>query len=428
MSLLDIQTADVFEPLSVLPARYRGAYGGRGSAKSHYFAGKLVKRCLKSPGTRWLCTREVQKSLKDSAKLLIEDKIAAYQAPGFEVQHDLIKTPGGGLIVFQGMSKQNADSVKSFEGFHGAWIEEASSFSKRSLDLLEPTIFRTNDSELWASWNPTRKTDAVDQLLRGPERPKTAVVVETNWSKNPWFPEPMEELRQRHLLYNPAYRHIWEGEYATIVEGAYYASQLALARSEGRITPLAYDPILQRKAFWDIGYSDSTAIWIAQWVGQQIRVLDYIEGQGQELSYYVNELRNRGHESALCYLPHDGAHHHVGKSVEEHLRDAEFKTKLVPNQGKGAALSRIEAARRLFPRMIFDPRVESGLEALGAYHERRDEQRGVGLGPEHDWASDAADAFGLMCIAYDEPRIKRTAEPATRLIERASAGTGWMEV
>ena len=219
--------------------------------------------------------------------------------------------------------------------------------------------------------------------------------------------------------------HVWGGEYVSAIEGAYYAEQLNTARSEGRFGHVVADPILRVRAFWDLGHRDATAIWIAQFVGREIRVLDYIEGRGQLLAYYVNELRSRGWSKAICFLPHDGANTtliSIG-SAEQQLRAADFEVQVVPNQGKGAALDRVEAGRRLFPRIWFNEEpTKPGVKALAAYHERRDENRNVGLGPMHDWASDPADAFGLMCVAYEEPQQER----ARRRSERAAGPGGWM--
>ena len=152
--------------------------------------------------------------------------------------------------------------------------------------------------------------------------------------------------------------------------------------------------------------ADACAIWVCQWVGQEIRVLDYLEGVGQVLGYYTNELRSRGYQKAICHLPHDGVNANVvtGLRFADHLRDAEFQVEVIPNQGSGAAAMRIEAVRRLFPKCWFNElTTEAGRDALGYYHERKDENRDVGLGPEHDWSSHSADAFGLMAIAYEEP-------------------------
>lgn len=425
MSTLRIETAPVFEPLLV-PSRYKGAWGGRGSGKSHIFAEMLIEDALMNPGLRSVCIREVQKSLKESAKRLIEDKLKTFglgEKQGFRVLVDRIETPGGGVIIFQGMQDHTAESIKSLEGYSRAWIEEAQTLSARSLGLLRPTL-RAENSELWFSWNPTRKSDPVDQMLRGPEKPSDAIVIRANWDSNPWFPSVLEQERLDCLRSQPdQYPHIWEGDYATVLTGAYYAKHLAEARAQGRIGKVQPDPLMQVRAFWDIGFNDSTAIWVAQFVGREVRVLDYYEAQGQPLAAHLVWLRDRWSDS-LCVLPHDGAQHSnvTGMRFADHIRQAGFKAETVENQGKGAAMKRIEALRRLFPSIWFnEDTTRAGLDAIGWYHEKRDEARNIGLGPEHDWSSHAADAAGLMAVAYEAPREK------TKPRERAHVGGGsWM--
>jgi phage terminase large subunit len=410
--VLQIDTAEVFEPL-LHRARYKGAHGGRGSGKSHFFAEMLIDDSLRIPGLRSVCIREVQKSLKESAKRLLEDKISALNLHNrFTVREDHIRTPGGGVIIFQGMQDHTAESIKSLEGFGRAWVEEAQTLSARSLSLLRPTI-RNEDSELWFSWNPRLKADPVDAMFRAGEAPTGAVCVEANWSDNPWFPKALDQERRDCLKNNPdEYEHIWEGGYVTVVKGAYYAQALNNARKEGRIGRVAKDPLMGIRLFWDIGgtgaRADACAIWVAQFVGQEIRLLDYYETQGQPLDAHVSWLRSSGYgpDKASIWLPHDGATNDrvYAVSYESALRQAGYQVSVVPNQGKGAASARIEAARRLFPSMWFnEARVQAGLDALGWYHERRDESRLIGLGPEHDWASHCADAFGLMAVAYQPP-------------------------
>ena len=423
---LRIPTARVFRPL-LKPSRYKGGHGGRGSGKSHFFAGNLVRMAIINPGFRGVCIREVQKSLKESAKRLIEDKIAAFGVGHeFEIQESVIKTPGDGLIIFQGMQDHTSESIKSLEGFDVAWCEEAQSLSQRSLTLLRPTI-RKPGSELWFSWNRTRKSDPVDVLLTQGATPTDAIVVKANWSDNPWFKDTaLEQERTDDQRDRPdQYDHVWEGDYVKVFEGAYFASQLTAARTENRIGNVAADPLMQYRAFWDIGTQDATAIWIAQFVGREIRVLDYYEASGQPLAAHLNWLREKGYGQALCVLPHDGANvnHITAVRFEDHIRAAGFAAETVQNQGKGAAMQRVEAARRLFPRIWFnETTTEPGREALGAYHERKDEKRNIGLGPEHDWASHGADAFGLMCVAYEEPRVKREQERRPRL----QSANAWM--
>lgn len=427
MTTLRIETAPVFEPL-LKPSRYKGAWGGRGSGKSHIFAEMLIEDALMNPGLRSVCVREVQKSLRESAKRLIEDKLKAFglgEKQGFKILVDRIETPGGGVIIFQGMQDHTAESIKSLEGFSRAWIEEAQTLSARSLGLLRPTI-RAPGSELWFSWNPTRKSDPVDLMLRGPETPTDAIVVRANYSENPWFPGVLEQERLDCLRTQPdQYPHIWEGDYATVLTGAYYAKHLAEARQQGRIGKVAADPLMEVKAFWDIGFNDATSIWIAQFVGREVRVLDYYEAQGQPLAAHLDWLRLRGWSGVVCVLPHDGAHADAATGIrfEDHIRQAGFKAYTVENQGKGAAMKRIEAARRLFPSIWFNEETtRPGLDAIGWYHEKRDEARNIGLGPDHDWSSHAADAFGLMAVAYEAPREK------TKPRERAHVGGGsWMQ-
>jgi phage terminase large subunit len=409
LSTLEIPTARAFAPL-LEPSRYKGAWGGRGSGKSHFFAGHLVERALMARGFRGLCGREVQKSLKESAKRLIEDKLAEYrlgEAQGFKVFREVIETPGDGAIMFQGLQDHTAESIKSFEGIDVFWGEEAQSLSTRSMELLRPTI-RKDGSELWFSWNPRRKTDPVDKLLRGETPPTGSAVIRANWSDNPWFPGVLDQERRDCLANNPdQYAHIWEGDYAGVLTGAYYAKHLAEARAQGRIGVVARDPVMPIRAVWDIGFRDACAIWIVQYVGREIRVLDYYEAVGQPLAAHLHWLRSSDYGEALCVLPHDGAHADAATGIrfEDHIRAAGFSAETVPNQGKGAAMKRIEATRRLFPSVWFNAATcQGGIDALGWYHERQDETRLIGLGPEHDWASHAADAFGLACIAYELPK------------------------
>jgi phage terminase large subunit len=374
----------------------------------------MVETALRQRGFRGLCGREVQKSLKESAKRLIEDKLGEHglgEAQGFKVFREVIETPGGGAIMFQGLQDHTAESIKSFEGIDVFWGEEAQSLSTRSMELLRPTI-RKDGSELWFSWNPRRKTDPVDKLLRGETLPTGSTVVRANWSDNPWFPSVLDQERRDCLTTNAdQYAHIWEGDYAGVLTGAYYAKHLAEAKEQGRVGVVARDPVMTVRAVWDIGFRDACAIWIVQYVGREIRVLDYYEAIGQPLAAHLHWLRTNGYGEALCVLPHDGAHADAATGIrfEDHIRAAGFQCDTVPNQGKGAAMKRIEATRRLFPSIWFNAATtRGGIDALGWYHERQDETRNIGLGPNHDWASHAADAFGLACVAYEMPKAGNT--------------------
>ena len=426
MSTLQIPTARVFLPL-LEDARDKGAWGGRGSGKSHFFAGLMIEDCQAEPGNnggegmRGVCIREVQKDLAQSSKLLIESKLSEFnlgEADGFKVFRDVIRTPGDGLLIFKGMQDYTAESIKSLEGFKRSWWEEAQSATRNSIRLLRPTM-RAPGSQMWWSWNARRKIDPVDVMLRGPEKPTGAIVVKANWRDNPWFSAELEQERQDTLRITPDdYDHVWEGGYVTVIDGAYFAKSLATAKLEGRIGRVSFDPLIRVKVYCDLGgtgaKADAFAMWPAQFIGKEIRTRDYYEAQGQAIAAHINWLHSKGYtpERADIVLPHDGETNDrvIDVSFKSAFEAAGYTVEVIKNQGKGAARMRIEAGRRMFGAIWFDETTtEAGREALGWYHEKKSQDdRNIGLGPDHDWSSHGADAFGMMCVAYEEPRKKRT--------------------
>ena len=214
MSTLQVKTPRWASPL-LDPARYKGAYGGRGSGKSHFFAEMVIEEHIRDKNRSTVCVREYQKSLNQSVKRLLENKIQEMKADAyFEVQGSVIKNrKGEGRIIFQGMQNHTAESIKSLEGYDCAWVEEAQSLSQRSLDLLRPTI-RGKGSELWFSWNPRNDDDPVDVLLRGDNPPPGAVVVQANYGDNPWFPDVLRTEMEYDRGRDPdKYQHVWLGGY-----------------------------------------------------------------------------------------------------------------------------------------------------------------------------------------------------------------------
>jgi phage terminase large subunit len=447
---LQIKTAEVFEPL-LAHGRYKGAWGGRGSGKSHFFGELLIEDCLAEPGNsggegmRAVCIREVQKDLAQSSKLLVETKLRALglgEADGFKPYKDLIAAPGDGLIIFKGMNDYTADSIKSLEGFKRAWWEEAQTATAHSLNLLRPTL-RAEGAERWFSWNPRRKTDPVDVMLRGVEKPTGSIVVRANWRDNPFFTADLEQERLDCIRQQPEqYDHIWEGGYVTQLDGAYYAKSLNEARRNGRMGRVSPDPLMKIHLFFDIGgtgaRADAVAIWAMQFIGKEIRAIDYYEAVGQPLATHVEWMRERGYTPKRCqiWLPHDGSTHDKVHNVsyESALRGdgLGYNVEVVPNQGAGAAKKRIEAGRRHFPSIWFNapegvtpeqgPTTVAGLEAIGWYHEKKDEDRGIGLGPEHDWSSHGADAFGLGCICADRIFAESSGDGWNRKLKYSNAG------
>lgn len=414
--------ASVFEG----EADVRGAYGGRGSAKTRTFAKMTAIRAYmwSQAGEEGiiLCGRQFMNSLADSSLEEIKAAIESEEwlKPFFDVGEKYIRTADHRISYsFVGLDR-NIDSIKSKARIKLAWIDEAEPVIEEAWQKLIPTL-REEDSELWVTWNPERKKSATNKRFRNSTDARTKIV-QMNWRDNPFFPAILERARQKDQLERPdIYEHIWEGGYVTIAEGAYYAKALTVARQQGRIGKVAGDPLMTYRAIWDIGgtgaKADATAIWIVQYIGREIRFLDYYEAVGQPLASHVAWLRNNGYEDALCILPHDGASHEkiIHATYEGALREAGFSVRVVPNQGVGAAMQRVEAARRLFPQMWFDEeRCAGGIEAIGWYHEKRQADRDIGLGPEHDWSSHGADAFGLASVAYEPPQQNRKIEYSAR--------------
>lgn len=416
-----MSTARIELPAKLVPvfsgeADIRGAKGGRGSAKTRSFAKMTAVRAhmWAQAGTKGmvLCGRQFMNSLSDSSleeiKMAIDE--TPWLKPHFDIGEKYIRTADGNVSYsFTGLDR-NIDSVKSKARILLAWIDEAEPVTEEAWSKLINTL-REEESELWVTWNPEIDTRPTNKRFGASTDPRTKIV-ELNWRDNPWFPDVLNRKRLKDKEERPdSYDHVWEGAYITVVEGAYFAKSLTAAKADGRIGFVSADPLMTIRAFWDIGgtgaKADATAIWIAQFVGAEIRVLDYYEAQGQPLATHVAWLRERGYERALCVLPHDGSTNDkvTDVSFESALMSANFDTKVIPNQGPGAAKMRIEAARRVFPSMRFhEERTLAGRKALGWYHEKRDQDRGIGLGPNHDWSSHGADAFGLMAVAYEPPR------------------------
>jgi len=417
---------DKLVPVFEGKADTRGAYGGRGSAKTRTFAKMTAVRAhvWAQAGREGivLCGRQYMNSLADSSLEEIKAAIGEtpWLKPHFDVGEKYVRTACGRVsYTFTGLDR-NIDSVKSKSRILLGWVDEAEPVTGDAWTKLIPTL-REEDSELWVTWNPESKRSATHQRFREASPDPLTKIAEMNWRDNPWFPDILERKRRADLRDRPdQYDHVWEGGFKVATEGAYFAQPLAKARSDGRIGRVAADPLMTLRAVWDIGgtgvKADATAIWVCQFIGREIRVVDHYESQGQPLAADVEWLRGKGYATALCILPHDGASNDkvFDVSYESALRQAGFEVLVVPNQGKGAAMMRIEACRRLFPSIWFnETTTEAGREALGAYHERKDDIRGIGLGPHHDWASHSADAFGLMCVAYEEPKQTRTARQAS---------------
>ena len=210
MTTLRIETPRVFAPL-LKPSRFKGAKGGRGSGKSHFFAEQLVEEAV-ADHIRAACLREVQNSIKESVKQLLEDKIEKLGVGHlFKSTENEIRGPNESLFIFKGLRNHTVASIKSLEGFNRAWVEEAQTISQRSLDILTPTL-RAPGAELRFGWNPDLPTDPVEKFFADNEGDPNFICITANWRDNPWFPDglraDMERDRRRD---QDKYFHVWEG-------------------------------------------------------------------------------------------------------------------------------------------------------------------------------------------------------------------------
>lgn len=422
MTAVQVQIVPKLIPVFQGEADVRGAYGGRGSGKTRSFAKMVAVRGyiygMQGITGQLVCGRQFMNSLEDSSleecKRAIEEEpfLSAY----YEIGDKYIKSRDGRIwFTFVGLDR-NISSIKSKGRILILWVDEAEPVTDEAFTVVIPTLREEGEgwnAELWVTWNPKRKNAAVESRFRNSTDPRTKIVA-CNWRDNPKFPAKLERDRQRDLEERPdQYPHIWEGDFANVVEGAYFAPHLTKARAEGRIGFVPPDPLLTFRVFVDIGgtgaKADAFTMWVAQFVGLEIRVLNYYESVGQPLEAHLAWLRSNGYgpDRAQIWLPHDGSTQDkvFDVSYESALKKAGYAVTVVPNQGKGAAKARIEEARRLFPSMRFNESTcSAGLDALGWYHEKRDEVRGIGLGPEHDWSSHGADSFGLMCVVHKPPQ------------------------
>lgn len=279
----------VFERLAYAPAstRYLVAHGGRGSGKSHFFATELVKRHVLRPGTRSIGLRQVQRSIQQSVKALIELKIYELGVQHlFTIQDTRIKCPGGGIIVFQGLQSHTSESVKSLEGFDIFWVEEAQTISAKSWRLLRPTM-RKQGGQIWASYNPVYPDDPIDDYFRGSFPPSSMVIVEANWNNNPLLNAASIEEKNEDYRRDPGLaEHVWGGGYLSRSD----ASVFTRWRTEDFEDPAWYERAKYRSVVLgaDHGYIDPAVI-IMMHIDEDRRTI-YISHEGYKTRLEIDKL------------------------------------------------------------------------------------------------------------------------------------------
>jgi phage terminase large subunit len=372
-----------------------------------------------------LCGRQFMNSLADSSleecKRAIEDQ--PFLKDYYEIGQNYIKSKDGAIeFAFIGLDR-NIASVKSKGRILICWVDEAEPVTDEAWNTLIPTLREEGEgwnAELWVTWNPKRRKAAVEKRFRFTNNPLIKVV-ELNHVDNPKFPAKLERQRQSDKEERPdQYPHVWEGDYIGVIEGAYYAKCITQARSENRIGRVGADPLMTYKAFCDIGgtgaKSDAFTIWIAQFIGREIRVLNYYEAVGQAGAAHVEWLRDNGYigSNTTIWLPHDGVAQDkvYDVSYKKMFESVGYAVEIVANQGAGAAMARVRAGQRAFPSMWFDgDKCAGGIEAISWYHEKRDEKREMGLGVDHDWSSHGADSFGMMAVVYESVGVPNIMRP-----------------
>lgn len=359
MSTATVQiTADFPEKLQFLfePSRYKVAWGGRGGAKSCGFSRALLIQGMERE-LRILCARETQKSIEESVHKLLSDQIIELGlGDRYAVAKTSIKGSNGTEFIFAGIRQATASNLKSYEGCDICWVEEAQALSKRSWNILIPTI-RKEGSEIWVSFNPElEKDDTYQRFVVNPPPEHLAKVVRIGWEDNPWLPEvlhqEMKELRRRD---EDEYQHIYGGTCKQVVEGAIYKQEIIQAEKNGQFCRVPYDPTVPVNTFWDLGFGDNTSILFQQSIGFEFRFIDHLSGNLQALAYYLKAMQERTYTYGLHFLPWDGdkAELGTGRSIKEQLQ-AVFGKENVRVVKKMPVSDGIAAVRAIFPKSYWD--------------------------------------------------------------------------
>ncbi|MGB6105650.1 MAG: PBSX family phage terminase large subunit [Pusillimonas sp.] len=379
------------------PYRYKVLYGGRGSGKSVNIVKALLILGMQKP-IRILCGREVQKSIRDSVKALLDDEIELMGMTAFYESLDQeIRGANGTSFVFTGLSTQTVDSIKSFANCDICWVEEGQSVSKRSWDVLIPTI-RNEGSEIWISMNPELETDETYQrFVANP--PPNSKVAQVNYHDNPFFPDVLEAERIHCQLTAPKdYDNIWLGKCKPAVSGAIYYDEVASAEEGQRITNVPYDPLMKVHAVFDLGWNDAMAISLIQKGPADIRVIEYIEDSHKTLDHYSALLKGKNLNWGSLYLPHDGRNRDfkTGKSAEEIMTALGWNVKITPNM---SIEDGIRLTRMTFPRMYFDKtKTERLVQCAKRYRRSINQQTNEPGAPMHDEWSHGADNLRYVAI------------------------------
>lgn len=387
------------------PARYKIAHGGRGSGKSWGFARALLILAAQSK-LRILCTREIQKSIRDSVHKLLADQIESMGLGSvYTVEQARIYNALGSEFIFAGLSDQTAESIKSYEGVDIVWVEEARNVSENSWNVLIPTI-RKSGSEIWVTFNPELDTDATYVRFVA-ESQTNAIVVQMNYEDNPWFKDTelvQEREDDQRRMRDEDYAHKWLGRCKSAVSGAIYADEIAKCVEQQRITYVPYDPRLRVHVIFDLGWNDAMTMTLAQRQASELRVIEYIEVNQKTLDWCSNELKSRGHNWGQLWLPHDGAHgdYKTGLSAKQIMERLGWQVNIIPTY-PGALEDGIRKARDIISRTVFDAaKTKRLIECLRRYRRGVPASTGEPGRPIHDEFSHGADGYRYLAVVADQ--------------------------
>lgn len=419
---IQIQIPEAFEPL-FQPKRYKVLFGGRGGAKSHNVARALLVLGMQNP-LFIVCGREIQKTIKNSVHKLLADIIRGHSLTQFyKVLDGEIRGINGTTFIFIGL-KHNTTDTKSLEGCDILWIEEAENVSNNTYEIIIPTI-RKKGSEIWITFNPKNRTDPTYERHVA-NADEDYWVKRVSWRDNPFFPEELEKERLKLEAKDPdGYQHVYEGDFDTRRSGSVYANEIASAREQGRITFVPYQPVSEVFTAWDLGYGNATSIWWLQWVGRELRWLEYYEDTGKLINFYADIIKSKSYSYGKHYLPHDGAHGNIrGETVIKQLQALGIKPCVILPRELSISPG-IDLTRQTLGFSVFDEeKCKDGIHALEHYAFEWDEERKIFKNePKHDWSSNGADAARYAAIAAKRASQKPIRDDVSFIRE----SDGWME-
>lgn len=406
MTVLTIPTAAAYRAL-LSPSRYKGAHGGRGSGKSHFFAELWLDESV-GEKLDFVCLRETLKSLEFSVKKLLESKIERFNAGAyFDVQDRRILSRRGGVTIFEGMQNHTADSIKSLEGFDRSWFAESQRASDKSLTLLRPTI-RKAGSQLWFDWNPDLPSDPIDLLLRSENPPPDACIIEVNYDDNPWFPDELRAEMEYDRSRDPdKYAHVWRGGYRRNSEARVFRNW--------RIAEFDIDPTWTLRQGADWGFSvDPSVLVQCSLVGRTLYIAYEAYRVGCEIDFLPDLFRTVPDAERWPTIA-DSARPETISYMQRHG----FRKLLAAIKGARSLEEGIQFLQTFD--IVVHPRCKHTIDELTSYSYETDELTGLVLPKLEDKDNHVIDALRYACEG-----ARRAAAQKPKTLALPGKASNWM--